>query len=102
MAIITLSYDTADKKVSCAVDGAEMEDMCYFSLSRYEEGEAYLEMVMEPKKTNGVTTYTRVVASENAKKYENTEAFSKDKSLVKVAGITNIKDSVAKWLGFNK
>ena len=102
MALITLTYDTADKKVSCAVDGTEMPDMCYFSLSKYEEGEAYLEMVMEPKKTNGVTTYTRVVASNNAKKYENTEAFSKDKTLVKISGFTNIKESVAKWLGFNK
>jgi hypothetical protein len=102
MAIISLSYNTEDKKVSCAVDGKDMEEMSYFCLSKYKDDEVYLEMAMEPQKVNGVTTYTRVVASDNTKNYQNTVSFSKDNTLVKVDGVKDIKASVANWLGFYK
>lgn len=102
MAVINLTYDTEGKKVACTIDGKEMPEMAYFCMSRYNEDEVYLEMAMEPKKENGVTTYTRVVASDNTKNYQNSEAFTKDATLVKVTGLKDIKGSVANWLGFSK
>lgn len=105
MAIITLEYNTLDKKASCKVDGQELDEMTYFCLHCYEE-EGYLEMSFEPKKENGITTYTRVVAAENAKSYEKTSKFGNDNTLVIANKSEENKENLGKmmsdWVSLSK
>lgn len=106
MAQITLTYNTQDKTVNCLVDGKELDDITYFCLSRYDEADAYLEISFEPKRENGVTTYTRVVASENVKPYENAVKFSSDSTLVVANKSEENKEILGKkmadWVSLSK
>lgn len=62
MAIISMTFDTKSKECKVNIDGTEVTDVVYLSMSKYDDCGG-INIETESKKVDGMRVYNRVCAS---------------------------------------